>query len=258
MTHAYPAAEFGLWGSIEQPPAIPGVYMDPEVMRLGMELNKHRFMHLTYKQRMFCDYFLLHKFDPVQAAILIGALPDEANRIGRAMLRQPHVATAIDLACQYHAASTNVDLRKVVLEIAKLAFADMGKFFKRDENGEPFVVLPDEDDPAFAAVSEITIETYMEGRGDTAREVKKTRFKTYDKLRALDMLMKFLKPDAPTPGAPAAGNTHVSVSHTVNTINLVPVPSGAFIPPSEPAALPKHTPLIEGYISRAESPPTIP
>ena len=40
------------------------------------------------------------------------------------------------------------------------------------------------------AIGEVTVETYMEGKGEEAREVKRVRVKPWSKLAALDQLMR--------------------------------------------------------------------
>ena len=44
-----------------------------------------------------------------------------------------------------------------------------------------------------AAIHEITVDEYMEGKGEDARRVKRTRFKLCDKDRSLELLGKHLK-----------------------------------------------------------------
>ena len=44
-----------------------------------------------------------------------------------------------------------------------------------------------------AAIHEITVDEYMEGKGEDARKVKRPRFKLADKIRSLELLGKYLK-----------------------------------------------------------------
>jgi hypothetical protein len=44
-----------------------------------------------------------------------------------------------------------------------------------------------------AALQEVTVDTYTNGRGDDAREVKRVKFKLADKLRALELIGKHHK-----------------------------------------------------------------
>jgi phage terminase small subunit len=52
--------------------------------------------------------------------------------------------------------------------------------------------MSDANDDDWAAIEEITTEVYWDGRGDEAREVRKTKFKLHSKLVALERMGKAL------------------------------------------------------------------
>ena len=80
----------------------------------------------------------------------------------------------------------------VLEEIAKVAFANMIDYMTIDfETGDGLVDLKWTTPEQLAALGEYTVETYMQGRGDDAVEVKRARVKMHGKLQALDMLMKY-------------------------------------------------------------------
>lgn len=88
-------------------------------------------------------------------------------------------------------ARTEITQDMVLQELAKIGFSNMADYVA--VSGTSVVVALDKmtRDQA-AAVSEITVEEYMEGRGDLAREVKRTKFKLSDKRAALCDIGKHL------------------------------------------------------------------
>jgi len=100
--------------------------------------------------------------------------------------------------CARHVAGASLDfLRKaghdenaIVAEIANLAFASLGDFLDIDTAGNAVLDLAGVPSHKMRAVQEITQEVYMEGHGDDAVPVKRTKIKLYDKLRGLEALAK--------------------------------------------------------------------
>lgn len=78
----------------------------------------------------------------------------------------------------------------IVEEVAKLAFANMTDFIVIDQDGMARSDLSGLTREQLAALSEITIDTYMDGKGDDARPVKSVKFKLAPKLAALELLGK--------------------------------------------------------------------
>ncbi len=81
---------------------------------------------------------------------------------------------------------------KIIAELCKLAFSNM-QDYTIELDGELIHDFTGVDRAQMAAVSEITVEEYTEGRGDNARNVKKTKFKLASKQAALDSLAKILR-----------------------------------------------------------------
>ena len=80
----------------------------------------------------------------------------------------------------------------VLEEIAKLAFANLSNYMTIDRNtGEGIIDLKWVTHEELAALGEYTVDTYFEGRGDDAVQVKKARVKLAGKLDALEKLMKY-------------------------------------------------------------------
>ncbi len=89
-------------------------------------------------------------------------------------------------------ARTEVTVDKIVKEFAKVGFANMGDYFDTTTDGDPVFNYKYLTQDQRAAISEMTIEDYVDGRGPDAREVKRTRIKTHDKLGALNSMSRYL------------------------------------------------------------------
>ena len=77
-------------------------------------------------------------------------------------------------------------------ELALIGFSDMEAYIKFQKNGEVLFDWSALPPGATKVIHEITQETYVEGAGDDARQVKRTRFKLHGKIRALELLAKHL------------------------------------------------------------------
>lgn len=109
----------------------------------------------------------------------------EANKL----LKHPLIAPLILSHKRKIEEKTDVTLIKVVNEISKLAFFDIRKLY--DEDGR--MLQPHElSDEAAAAVSGFKTRTESTGRGEDREIALIEEYKTYDKSKNLDMLMKHL------------------------------------------------------------------
>ncbi len=100
-----------------------------------------------------------------------------------------------------------IDLDRVIREVALIGFANMADFMQVDERGLAYVDLKTLTRDQAAAIKEITVEEFKDGRGKDAPTVLRTRVKLADKLPALLALGKHLggfrekvEHDAPTDG----------------------------------------------------------
>lgn len=217
------------------------------VMLAANRLNDYRYSKLTDRQRIFIDIYLSSGFNAAEAAQRAGFctnVPKDENyqktcgSIGRRLLKSKFIAIGVQLAMDYHAERSKIVVDDLIMELRHVAFSNMGDYFVNDGNGDPHLQMPEDHDRAkLAAVSEITLESYDEGRGDNRREVKKIKFKLHNKLEAIDKLLKIAvaKGDPAVAGLDKAGNA-VGTS-VVNVFNFMPVPSGEYLPPPQPPTL---------------------
>lgn len=142
---------------------------------------------LSPKQTQFVKEYLID-LNATQAAIRAKYSPKTASRIGPELLGKTWIAEAIQKEMDKRAKRTEITADRVLQELAKVGFANIADFVKLQGSGVPILDFTNADEAKLAAVSEITQDTYTEGRGDDAELVKKTKFKLHDKVKALQHL----------------------------------------------------------------------
>ena len=114
--------------------------------------------------------------------------PSHARRLGANPTVKERVAWLLEKAAEKAVISAS----RVLEELAKIGFANIADFTKVMPNGDLVTdfskITPDE----LAAVAEITVEEYKDGRGFGARDVKRTKVKLNDKRAALVDIGKHL------------------------------------------------------------------
>lgn len=84
----------------------------------------------------------------------------------------------------------DVEYDNIIKELAKIAFSNVADFGDVQPDGTILLDFEAVDAHALAAVGEITVETYFEGKGADAQEVKRVRLKPWNKLDALVQLLR--------------------------------------------------------------------
>lgn len=138
---------------------------------------------LTKKQKLFVEEYLID-LNATQAAIRAGYSPDTAQQMGSENLSKPVIKNAIDKGIADRSRRTGINQDRVIQEIAKMAFLNPVDVIDMDEatiKGEA-----NRDDTACIASVKVKVIP-GEGGNITEREVK-----TYDKLKALELLGKHL------------------------------------------------------------------
>ena len=141
-------------------------------------------MALRGKQQRFVDEYLVDR-NATQAAIRAGYSAKTATVIGAENLTKPNIQEAIKLGEAEIAERTKITQDMVIKELAKIGFSNMLDYITITNGGDPVTDFSALTRDQAAAISEITVEEYTEGRGDDARNVKRTKFKLSDKRSAL-------------------------------------------------------------------------
>jgi len=141
-------------------------------------------MALTPKQLRFIDEYMVD-LNATQAAIRAGYSAKTASDIGRQLVRKTPVAKAIAERQQVISERVGVTAERIVEELAKIGFANMLDYITIGSNGDPFVDLSKLSRDQASAIAEVTVEDFVDGRGEDARVVRKIKFKLHDKRASL-------------------------------------------------------------------------
>lgn len=137
---------------------------------------------LTDKQQRFVDEYLID-LNATQAAIRAGYSVKNASKIGSELLQKTRISEAVSRRMANRSKRTGVNQDRVVLELAKVAFAKMTDIV--DSNGR---IKEDASPDDLACIESIKYkESDNEYGGSIEREVK-----IASKLKALELLGKHL------------------------------------------------------------------
>jgi len=148
-------------------------------------------MALTNKQARFVEEYMVD-LNATQAAIRAGYSAKTAADIGRQALRKTPVALAIAERQRAISERTGVTAERVIEELAKIGFANMQDYMRANADGDPYLDFSNLTRDQAAALAEVTVEDFKDGRGEDARDVRRVKFKLHDKRAALVDLGKHL------------------------------------------------------------------
>lgn len=138
---------------------------------------------LTAKQQRFVEEYLID-LNATQAAIRAGYSVKNAGKIGPELLGKTRIKNAIDKAMAERSRRTGINQDRVLLELAKIAFVNASDVINMDEA----TIRGDANREDTAAIASVKVKRIPTEDGDIVeREVK-----TYDKLKALELIGKHL------------------------------------------------------------------
>lgn len=139
---------------------------------------------LTPKQERFVAEYLID-LNATQAAIRAGYSAKTAEQQGPRLLGNVGVAAAIQKGQEQRAKKLEISAERVLDELVKLGFSNMADYMRVGADGDPALDFGSLTRDQAAALQEVTVETFMDGGGFSAREVKRVKFKLADKRAAL-------------------------------------------------------------------------
>lgn len=100
------------------------------------------------------------------------------------LARNGKVAARVEELQAAGAERAEIDIARVLAELAKIGFANMLDYVQIVD-GSPLVDLSSVTREQAAAIAQVVVEDFKDGRGDDARDVRKVTFKLHDKRAAL-------------------------------------------------------------------------
>jgi len=191
---------------------------------------------------LFCNEYA-RDFNGRAAALRAGFGASAAKTAAHRLLADGRVQARLSRDLRRRLDAVDCTAERVVAELARIAFADIGDFLRIEADGTAVVDLTQAPAASFAAVAEIVQDVYTEGRGDAARAVRRTRFKLHDKLAALTKLGQHLKlfaergeaaPADEPAAAEAAGDIEIArrIAFVLARAAREPAPPAAPAPPA--------------------------
>lgn len=165
---------------------------------------------LTPKQQLFVNEYLVD-LNATQAAIRAGFSEKSANVNSSRMLTNANIQNAIQQGLKKKLSKPDNLSDRVISELTKIAMVDIKDFLKFDKDG---VVLKNSDDVDGTMINEVSSRTIEnETEQGTNRRVN-LKFKLHDKMKALEMLSKYL-------GLLNKDTTEETPVQTINNIKTV-------------------------------------
>ena len=146
---------------------------------------------LNSRQEIFVAQYMVDG-NATRSAIAAGYSHRSAASMGCELLKNPKVAAAMAEAKGKTLAKLEITRERVLQGMAELAYANMADFVKIGEDGMPLTDFSKLSREQMAALTEITVEEFMDGGGEDARQVRRVKFKLADKRGPLSDLGKHL------------------------------------------------------------------
>ncbi len=141
-------------------------------------------MSLSPLQARFVEEYLVD-LNAADAARRAGYSKRGANRKGYDLLRTPKIQAAVTAAKQARSRRTDADADAVIAELNLIAFSNMLDYMTIQDDGTVAIDFSAVDRDQAAAILELVVDEYTDGKGDDARPVKRVKFKLADKKGAL-------------------------------------------------------------------------
>ena len=119
-----------------------------------------------------------------------GFAPNDANASRTRAL--PYIDARVREIMEAAAARAEITAERVLAELGLVAFANMADYMQAGTDGDPYLDFSRLTRDHAAALAEVTVEDFKDGRGEDGRDVRRVKFKLHDKLSALEKIGKHL------------------------------------------------------------------
>lgn len=123
-----------------------------------------------------------------EAYVLVGYKNNDGNASKLATKVQDRVKEITGKAAE----KAGVTIERVLNELALIGFSNMQDYMRAGANGDPYLDFSNLSREQAAALVEVTVEDFKDGRGEESRDVRRVKFKLADKRAALVDLGKHL------------------------------------------------------------------
>ncbi len=164
--------------------------MLPHLIRTGdpVATRQHK---ISAVESAVIDEFFANGFKKGRALKEYG-YSEKTQRQPYRFFARPAIEYEVEKRKRAAAEAAGVNQARVLQELYKIATFNMGEILDiREEDGTFTIDLRELTPEMQSVLSEATVETYIEGRGEDAQTVKRIRVKPHDKNAALDKLMRY-------------------------------------------------------------------
>jgi phage terminase small subunit len=150
--------------------------------------------YLSAKELVFVDTYIQLSLEtdlknPVeQAAVKAGYSP----RYGAYLMNMSRIQDEMEKRRKGMAKKIDVNPEKVIQEIAKIAFGNLGKFIQVDSSGKPYWDFSDATEDDLNLIESLKRKEGKRGKGEDAEDFVEVQIAKNRKLEALDKLMRHL------------------------------------------------------------------
>lgn len=141
---------------------------------------------LTDKMQLFVKEYPLD-LNPKQAAIRAGYSPSSATQMAAKMLNNPKVTQALRIELAKRAQAAEIDAKKVLYELALIAFSDPGDMFDLDGK---LLHVKDMPEAIRKSIAGFDVKTKEHRDGESQTTTVKVKF--WNKIEALNLIGKHL------------------------------------------------------------------
>lgn len=150
---------------------------------------------LTEQHEAVMHAYLTNGFKKKEAMLTAGYADSTASTRSFAVFNNPNFQEELEKRLRKLNVKHGITEDRIMAELEKMAFSSMEDWTTPSltDPSVRYIDLSDTTPEQLAAIGEYEVETYTEGRGDAAREVKRVKIKNHQKLKAIELVMRARK-----------------------------------------------------------------
>jgi phage terminase small subunit len=149
-------------------------------------------VRFTTMQRLFIEAYLVSR-NITKAAIAAGCKERSAHAVGWKWFNKTEIRAEIDARLASTLDRYAVTSDRIIRELAMIAFGNLDDFIVVQDDGTVSVDFGTATRDQVASLSGLEIDEYSEGRGDSAKPVRRVKLKFSEKRQALMDLAKLTR-----------------------------------------------------------------